>query len=244
MAQHYRTRALVFKKVPRGEADYVFSVFCEDFGRLEVVGRAIRKMQSKLRSNIDVLSLSHIEFIQGRNQKTLTDALLIERFSHCKNNLAALTAAGQIAQALDHLLKGQEQDQVLWQLVQEVSTQLNDPSFPETHYGLVYPSFICKALTHAGYALNLYQCVQCHTQLRPPDLVYCPEKGGFLGGDCVRSEESDNTLHPIKPEVITVLRLLARASWPQLMRVKGVERYEYDLAQFTERYFSFHIGQV
>jgi len=43
----YRTQGLIFKKEERGEADQLFTVFTRDFGKLEVLGKAIRKISSK-----------------------------------------------------------------------------------------------------------------------------------------------------------------------------------------------------
>ena len=71
MTLKYKTKALVFKKTDRNESDRVFSVFTENFGRLDIFAKAIRKNVSKLRSGIDIFFISDIEFIQGKNRKTL-----------------------------------------------------------------------------------------------------------------------------------------------------------------------------
>lgn len=80
MFVHHRTKAIVLKKVDRKEADQLFTLYTEDFGKLTVLGRAIRKISSKLRSGIEIFYLSEIEFIQGKAYKILTDAVLIEKF--------------------------------------------------------------------------------------------------------------------------------------------------------------------
>ena len=80
MAVHYRTQGFIFKKDERAESDQILSVFTKDFGRLELKAKAIRKIASKLRPDIDMFYLSEIEFIQGKNNKTLTDATKIEKF--------------------------------------------------------------------------------------------------------------------------------------------------------------------
>ncbi|OGZ91767.1 MAG: hypothetical protein A2599_01815 [Candidatus Staskawiczbacteria bacterium RIFOXYD1_FULL_39_28] len=72
MTTKHRTRGFVFKKTDVAEADRIFSVVTEDFGRLEIRGKAIRKINSKLRAGVDLFCFSEIEFIQGKNNKTLT----------------------------------------------------------------------------------------------------------------------------------------------------------------------------
>ena len=76
MFLNYRTKGFIFKKEDRGEADQLFTIYTKDFGKLEILGKAIRKISSKLRSGAETFYLSEIEFIQGKTYKTLTDAIL------------------------------------------------------------------------------------------------------------------------------------------------------------------------
>jgi len=90
MAVHYRTRGFVIKKTGRGEADQLFTIYTQDFGKLEVLGKAVRKIKSKLRGGIGLFYLSEIEFIQGKKTKTLTGAILIEKFPNIRKSLKKL----------------------------------------------------------------------------------------------------------------------------------------------------------
>ena len=124
----YRTLGFIFKKEDRGEADQVFKIFTKDFGKIEVLGKGIRKISSKLRSQIDIFYISEIEFIQGRLYKRLTDALLIERFENLRKRLKRLSIAYQICEVLDGLIKGEEKEEKIWDLILETFKNLNDPN--------------------------------------------------------------------------------------------------------------------
>jgi DNA repair protein RecO (recombination protein O) len=106
MFLHYRTLGIFLKKEDWAEADQLFTVYTKDFGKLEILGKAIRKISSKLRSGAEIFYLSEIEFIQGKTHKTLTDAILIEKFENLKNNLNKLKVAYEISQVLDNLVSG------------------------------------------------------------------------------------------------------------------------------------------
>ena len=82
----YRTQGFILKKEDRGETDQLFTIFTRDFGKLEVLGKAIRKISSKLRSGMEIFYLSEIEFIQGKTYKTLTDIFLIKKFQNLRKN--------------------------------------------------------------------------------------------------------------------------------------------------------------
>jgi len=119
MFTHYRTQGFILKKIDRGENDQLFTIFTKDFGKLEILGKAIRKISSKLRSGAELFYLSEVEFIQGKTYKTLTDAILIENFPNLRRNLERLSTVYKISEILDNLIKGQEPDEQIWHLLKE-----------------------------------------------------------------------------------------------------------------------------
>ena len=63
MAVHYKTKGFILKKEDRLESDRIFTVFTYDFGRIEIFGKAIRRIASKLKGGIDIFSLSEITLL-------------------------------------------------------------------------------------------------------------------------------------------------------------------------------------
>lgn len=144
MAVHYRTQGFVLIKKDLREADQLFGVFTKDFGKVEALGRAIRKISSKLRSGIDLFYLSEIEFIQGKNYKILTDAVKINKFKNFET-------VSKIAEAMNVLIKGQEKDEKIWDLLQNAlaysERQPNDK--------LTYYFFLWNLLSVMGYKMEI-----------------------------------------------------------------------------------------
>ena len=155
MAVHYRTQGFVIKKTDRGEADQLFTIYTKDFGKLEILGKAIRKIKSKLRGGIELFYLSEIEFIQGKTYKTLTDAILIESFPNIRKNLKKLAVAHRIAENLDDLVKGQEPDKEIWELLLETFNKLNTKyKIQDTRY-IIYYYFLWNLFSILGYQPEL-----------------------------------------------------------------------------------------
>ncbi len=125
MFTHYRTLGLILRKEDRGEADQLFTIYTKDFGKLEILGRAIRKITSKLRASTDIFYLSEIEFIQGKAHKTLTDAVLIDKFDVLRRSLRRFKIANSITEILNSLVRGQERDEEIWRLLTEAFYRLN-----------------------------------------------------------------------------------------------------------------------
>lgn len=134
MAVYYRTEGYVLNKTGLREADQLFTVYTKDYGKIDVLGRGIRKITSKLRSGIDLFCFSQIEFVVGKTYRTLTDAKMIKRseddFEVCLKK----------AEVMDRLIKEPEKDDNIWKL-------LNDD--------LKYKYFLWNLLSILGYEICL-----------------------------------------------------------------------------------------
>lgn len=155
MAVHYRTQGIIAKKADRGEADQLLTIYTRDFGKLKILGKAVRKIKSKLRGGADLFYLSEIEFIQGKNQKTLTDTVLIDGFFNIRRDLERLATAYRVADAMDDLVPAEQKDEPVWQLVSEVFYKLNNRSLVLKHSALLYYYFFWNLLCLLGYEPEL-----------------------------------------------------------------------------------------
>ncbi len=234
MFEHYRTKGIIIKKEDRGEADQLLTIYTKHFGRLEILAKGIRKITSKLRSATEIFYLSKIEFIQGKTCKTLTDAILIDRFSNLRKDLKGLAVAYKISEICANLIKGEESDENIWHLLNEVFNKLNEPSFP--HLSLLYYFFFWNFISFLGYQPDLFNCVDCQKKLTPTKLYFNPREGGIICEKCFSRQnfgefkelKSCKKIYPhtknlvvgVEPEVIKILRLILKGDWNILSRLK------------------------
>lgn len=155
MAVHYRTKGFFIKKTDRGEDSESFTVYTKDFGKLKILGKAIRKIKSKLRGGAGLFYLSEIEFIQGKHNKTLTDAILIEKLPNIRKDLKKLSIARQIAELLDDLISGEGKDENIWALLQETLERLNNWRITNYKLSIVYYYFFWNLVSLLGYQPEL-----------------------------------------------------------------------------------------
>ena len=146
MHQRYRTKGIFLTKQDQGEADQSLTIFTPDYGKLVVFGKAIRKITSKLRSGADVFYFSEIEFIQAKHHKTLTDALVIDRFESIRQDPQKLQVAQKIADALDFFITKEEKDEKIWQLVFSVFQKLDTQSL---NHSITFLLFFVEFISHA-----------------------------------------------------------------------------------------------
>ncbi len=216
---YYRTKAIVLKKEDRGEADQVFTCFCEDFGRIEVNGKAIRKITSKLKSGIDIFYLTEIEFIQGKAQKTLTDAVAIDKFKNFQQNLSILEVVSLIADAVNTFITKEEPDQQLWNLLLTTFNSFENLSIDNClsaearmakagKLKIIYYAFLWKLFALLGYSPELYQCVLCRQKLMPETFHFSVQEGGIVCWRCLKkiTEQGKPFLKEAKVNVVKLIR--------------------------------------
>jgi len=218
---HFRTNAIVLKKEERGEADQLFTVFTEDFGKIEVLGRAIRKITSKLRSGIDLFYYSEIEFIQGKNYKTLTDAVLIKKFD----------SNYQVAEAVNALVGKEHQDKKIFELLLEFFNVLN--------HKILEQHFFWQLFSVLGYKPELYSCAHCHNRLVPERLFFAPRAGGVVCSKCFADLEGEPTDCPITANQVKIIRFLLNEPRERVIRLKIESSDMQNLDKITENYFNF-----
>ena len=237
MADSYRTEGFILKKSNRGEADQLFTIYTKDFGKIEILGKGIRKIKSKLRSGADIFCFSEIEFIQGKTYKTLTGASTIEKFPNLRKNLIKLRIANKIAEVIDNLIRGQEKDEEIFNFLNDTFKKLNNLSLAICHWSSFYYYFIWNLLSILGYKINLYQCVICHRKLTPQKLYFCPREGGIIDFNCSQ-KISDKEI--ISPEIIKIIRLFLKRDWETLLKIKPNDDYQKPLRAVSESYFQYY----
>ena len=227
MSIHYQTQGVFIKKVDRGEADQVFTIYTKDYGKLEILGKAIRKIKSKLRSGAELFYLSEIEFIQGKAHKTLTDAVLIDNFRNIRNNLQKLAVAFKISQALDALIKEQEQDKEIWHLLNECFRELDNWKNQGWKLKIIYYYFFWNLISILGYQPELYHCLICQKRIIPEKIYFGPEQGGIICRNCghnlprqAQKLEKTKVVQEISLNVIKILRIFLSKDLPLIKKLK------------------------
>ncbi len=233
MFTHYRSRAFTLKKSNQAEANQLLTVYTKEFGRIEVLARAIRKTSSKLRSGVELFYLSEIEFIQGKAYKTLTDAILVDSFKNIRKDLAKTTIAFKISQLFNNLIKEEEKNDKIWQLLSRVFIKLNcRHQAPHMPY-LIYYYLFWNLFALIGYYPELYYCSYCKKKLLPGKFSLSVEQGGIICQNCFKKVKLKQE---IDIKTIKLLRLILKGDWPVLNKVK-IDIEDINLLKTTSNYY-------
>jgi len=217
MSIRYKTKGLVFGKEDRLESDRIFYIFTSEFGRLKIFGKAIRKIKSKLRGGIDIFSVSEIEFIQGKSQKTLTDAVLVEKFNNILSSPKRFKTAQKLARILDDFIKAEEKDENLFNLLIDCLHKLNDDSLESKDCDYIYYYFFWNFVSVLGYQPEVQKCAICRQELNPIDIYFSNKEGGII---CKKCLHLDASAKKINSDVVKILRLILKKDWQTISKLK------------------------
>ncbi len=151
MSSRYDTSAVILKTEAKGEYDLWCVCFTERFGKMRLLAKGVRKPTSKLRSALQPLSYSHIEFVQGRIWRVV-DAVLQSRHENLRANAKSLRSAMAVAALCQRFCEEKERDAILWKHLLEVLDILNTSEERSFMSSLVYYHFLWNLLSRSGYA--------------------------------------------------------------------------------------------
>jgi len=242
MSIQYSARGFVFGREDKAETDRVFSIFTEEFGRIKVFAKAIRKIKSKLKSGIDILSVSEIEFIQGKLQKTLTDAVFIKKFSNIISSPRRFKIANKIAKALDDFIKEQERDSRLFNLLIDSLDKLNDDCLENKNCNLIYDYFIWNFFSMLGFGPELKKCANCYSKLSADEIYFSCKEGGIICNKCFNLN-ADNQTKKISSDVVKILRLILEKDWQMISKLKINFKIQKLMQEVSEDYYFYLLSK-
>ena len=114
MYQILQTQGIIINEDERGESDRVLTVFTENFGKIRLYAKGLRKIKSKLAGRLSLFNHANIYFIRGKKREIITDVYTLNGFINTKQNLDSVKIAFYVSNLIDNLVAASECDKKLW----------------------------------------------------------------------------------------------------------------------------------
>jgi len=150
----YQTEGVIIKSREIGEADKFLSVFTKDFGRIELLAKGARKLNSKLNFHLNTFDYSRFAFVSGKEFWRLTDAEKISSWPKVGNDKLKIESLANIGRFLEKMLRGEDKNENLWRLLKTALMFLNDREFKKDDLKIFEALIILRILFLLGYVDN------------------------------------------------------------------------------------------
>lgn len=163
------TRAIIIKIETSGEADILATVYTELFGKMTFMAKGARKMEAKLRPDLQPYSLVELSFVRGKNNLLLTGAKTIETFITRESGYKDIFAATLLTFIIDVLVVQPEKDERMFLTILASFRAITQPQFfsgTEAGQGdrkcwVIVQRFFWSMLKMSGVFVLSEKCPQC-----------------------------------------------------------------------------------
>ncbi|MBX4181597.1 recombination protein O N-terminal domain-containing protein [Candidatus Parcubacteria bacterium] len=121
-----------------GEADRIYSILTRELGLIRARATGVRKDVSKLRGNLEPISLTEVSLVKGKNDWRLTSA------SHIKSITLSEFLARPLLM-LEKLVQGEENHPELFDAIEQFVISENE------HDEIFEITLVAQILFHLGY---------------------------------------------------------------------------------------------
>jgi DNA repair protein RecO (recombination protein O) len=208
-----RTEAIVLRHSDWGEADRLLTLFTSYRGKIRVIARGVRKLNSRKAGHLEPFTIVNLMLARGRDFWIVSQAEMTESFFNIRNNLQLTGAASYLIELTDRFTFEEQENHPLYQLLVESMQRLegNEVIFNATRY------FELQLFNHLGYRPQLLNCVHCSREILAEDQYFSFEKGGTLCPACGKLIDQTK---PISMDALRYLRHFQRSSFPEIRKVK------------------------
>lgn len=239
MNRSFSSEGLVLKRKEIGEADRFITIFSKNQGKISVVAKGVRKINSRRAGNLELLN--QIKFFStGRGKlPVLTEAVSISNFKRIKADLEKLSLAYLLLELVDQFLpEGQVNTKLYNQLILFLEA-INSSSSLERDKVLT-ASFQIKLLREMGYLPELYHCIKCGNRLKEGENYLAPHLGGLIDNNC--SQES-LLAKKIKADSIKVIRFINLESVGKISQLKLSDIDVKEICKLLNLYTTYYLDK-
>lgn len=143
----FNDEGIVLARRSYSEADRILSIYSRHNGRISVVAKGVRKLQSKKRGHIEVFNLIKFQAVKGKGLDLITEAEIIDNFPEVRKNLKRISLAYYFMEVMGRVTHEGEKNYELFGLLTEFLEKLKT----ENKLKDLRLDFILRLLTTLGF---------------------------------------------------------------------------------------------
>jgi len=231
----YKYTGIILGKRDVGETDRIYTIYTLESGKIRVLAKSVRKANAKLAGFLENFNLAEIFVAKSQGMGKITGSLVISNFSEIRNNLEIVRSVFDSIELLDKLIKDENGDQKIFQLLQEYLETMNNVAKENNQdkNEIISLGFAFKLFGELGYKIEVGNCAYCQEKIREGNNFFDPEQGGIV---CEKCFSSLKTKINANPNAIKILRVFFQNSLKSLVKLK-TDKKDLDNLKIIEKEF-------
>jgi DNA repair protein RecO (recombination protein O) len=175
----YKTRAVVLRGRVLGEADRIYTLFSAERGKIDAVGKGVRRQKSHLSGRMEFGNECQFGMHRGRSLDVIVSAEIVAAHWERLVEPERFAVFCLVAEVVDAFCEPDEPLPEIYALLTGMLAAIAASSEPRA----LLPRFSLRLLDLLGVAPPVNRCVRCDLPLE--DRGYLdPEAGGIIGESC------------------------------------------------------------
>ena len=209
----YRANAVILKRSDMGEADRLLTIFTPAHGKMRVIAKGVRKIQSRKSGHVELFTHANLLLARGRNLDIVTQAETVEPFLGLRADLERTAYAFYFCELVDQFAEESVESPAIFDLLLDGFRWLGEGG----DLWMAARYFELHLLAFMGYQPQLHYCVHDNAPIEPVDNYFDAARGGVL---CPRHGEIDQHARPLSLNALKTLRYLQTRPYEDVRRLQ------------------------
>jgi DNA repair protein RecO (recombination protein O) len=159
-----KTNAFVLRRHDFREADRMYTVYSEEYGKIALLARGARKIKSKLAPHLESFGEVRVNFAKGKIFTHLSGASVLRHHKAILKDASRIDLVSHCFRLLDKFVKDDEADTEIYGLLEEAMSAANEA--PEAGFQKIRVYFFWRLIDFLGYRPQLDECALCGKIIR------------------------------------------------------------------------------
>jgi len=163
----YSAQGIILKREDFKERDERVVLYTKEFGKISVVAKGTKRIEAKLRGNLDIFNFVDIIFVEGKNFFILTGIDTQGRFSDIIKDPYIYGAAVSCARSIEDIFEENLRDRNLFNFFRKTLEKLHESAHGEEtslHAWLIQKKFQMTILENQGYGRSTEKILPDYTK--------------------------------------------------------------------------------
>ena len=180
------TEALLLRKTPYRDSDYILSLFTKDLGKISGIARNAKNSMKRFGARLEPFVHIGVHFKEtGREFKLIQDTETIQVFSSFTEDIELFTLGSLLLEITDVLTPRESPNEEMFERLIKALEVMNSKQSPLP----IVLQFQLEALSISGYEPNLYSCAKCEEPIEG-DSYFSINGGGAICFKCAGDKKN------------------------------------------------------